>query len=74
MPYGYYEIIRLIGMDSIIYIGFEEKEFLKYFWFSSAVLINPIIKIPLVRKPWNVIDVILALILLVSLFLKSKRV
>ena len=37
------------------------------FWLLSAILINPILLIPLGRTVWNVIDVIWALALVLSM-------
>jgi hypothetical protein len=73
MPYGYYQFVRFIGMLGFIYLGIQDeaRNEIKYFWFASAVLINPIIKIPLGRELWNVIDVIWALILVLSIFKKK---
>ena len=72
MPYGYYQLVRLIGMISFVYFAYEEKDskgkLWMFFWIGSALLINPLLKISLGRELWNVVDVIWALIL----FYQSK--
>jgi hypothetical protein len=52
MPYGYYQFVRFIGMFGFIYLGMQDeiRQEVKYFWLASALLINPIIKIPLGRN------------------------
>lgn len=74
MPYGYFQLVRFLGMFGFIWLGLkdEARQELKYFWFASAVLINPIIKIPLGRELWNVTDVIWAIVLLSTIFLIKK--
>lgn len=70
MPYGYFQLVRFIGMVAFVYLGMQDeaRQEVRYFWFASAILINPIIKIPLGRDLWNVVDVIWAVILLCSAF------
>ena len=76
MPYGYYQIVRFIGMVAFVYLGMQDeaRQEVKYFWFASAILINPIIKIPLGRDLWNVVDVIWVFVLLITIFSKLKKV
>lgn len=68
LPYGYYELLRTVGMVLFIAYGVHnyknKKEAWSYFWFGSALLINPIFKIALGAVIWKVIDVIWGVILL----------
>ena len=73
MPYGYFQFVRFAGMCGFAYLGLDEKTEMKYFWWASAVLINPLIKISLGRNLWNGIDVIWAIILLASIFYDYKK-
>ena len=70
MPYGYYQLVRFLGMIGFLWLAFKENEKgnrgLLVFWLSSALLINPLVKISLGRSLWNVIDVIWAIVLLLS--------
>ena len=77
MPYGYYQLVRFLGM-----IGFGVLAFSAYqrkdnsffiIWASSAVLINPLIKIALGRELWNIVDVIWAILLFVSLKIEKAN-
>ncbi len=72
MPYGYFQLVRFIGMIIFSVLGYfayenKEKTFM-VIWFASAVLINPIFKISLGRTIWNVVDVVWAVALIGSLF------
>lgn len=64
MPYGYYQLVRYITAFSFIWFALkanESKENDKVILFIAvAILFQPLIKIPLGRTIWNVIDVILA--------------
>ena len=75
MPYGYYQLVRFTGMVGFGIIAYAahlrgNKTYL-VIWAVSALLINPIIKIPLGRELWNVIDLIWAVGLIVSLKLEK---
>lgn len=74
MPYGYFQLVRFIGMIGFIILAYNdrnsENKMLFITWICSAVLINPIIKIPLGRTIWNVVDVIWAFILLITLIIE----
>lgn len=76
MPYGYYQLVRFVGMvffGSLAYNHLEdENKGWFVFWLASAILINPIFKISLGREIWNVVDVTWAVVL-VWTSLKTKR-
>ena len=74
MPYSYYMFVRLIGLTGFIYFAYtsEKKSFWYYLWIASAILINPIVKIPLGRLLWNIVDVIWAILILASIFIYNK--
>jgi hypothetical protein len=75
MPYGYFQMVRVVGMIGFGILAVLERENrnkgMFYFYVASAVLINPIVKIALGRELWNVVDVIWAVILLASLVVKK---
>jgi hypothetical protein len=72
MSYGYYQLVRFIGMISFGVLAFQERnrgsDGFFIFWLGSAILINPIFKISLGRELWNIVDVIWAVILLITAF------
>jgi len=71
MPYGYFQFVRFIGMAGFILLAYydssNENKTIMILWICSAVLINPIIKVPLGRTIWNIADVIWAIFLLSTL-------
>ena len=74
MPYGYYQLVRFIGMISFAFLAIQthgKNQTWFVIWVASSVLINPIIKISLGRELWNVVDVIWAAVL-VYLFFGEK--
>lgn len=68
--YGYYQLVRFVGMVGfgiLAYNDYEKNKTWFIIWLSSAILINPIFKIALGRELWNVIDIIWAIILIISI-------
>ena len=77
MPYGYYQCVRFIGMIGFGLLAFENYQNNQTWfviWISSALLINPFFKIALGRDIWNIVDVIWAVLLIMSLILHKKNV
>lgn len=76
MSHEYYQFIRFSGMvffSSLAYKAFQRNDKLYLpIWLISAILINPLIKIALGRTIFSIIDVIWAIILIVSL--KSEKI
>jgi hypothetical protein len=77
MPYGYYQFVRFIGMIGFGLLAFEnyqKNQTWFVIWISSALLINPFFKIALGRDIWNIVDMIWAVLLVVSIILNKKDV
>jgi hypothetical protein len=76
MPYGYYQLVRFIGLicfGLMSYSAFlRNDKFYFIVWLSSAILINPIFKMSLGREIWNIVDVIWAIGLIISL--KTEKI
>jgi len=76
MPYGYFQIVRfaaLVGFVILAYNANEQghkREVIIYV--CLAILFQPLIKIALGRVVWNVVDVIVAIGLILSIFIKPK--
>jgi hypothetical protein len=77
MPYGYYQLVRfaaLMGFALLAYISNQrnqEREVIIYI--ALALLFQPFIKVALGRSIWNVIDVVVATCLIVSIFAKRPK-
>ena len=77
MPYTYFQFVRSIGMIGFAIIAYDEKQKgndkMVILWGLSALIINPIIKVSLGRFLWNIIDLIWATILILSLINDWKK-
>ncbi|MFS4455822.1 DUF6804 family protein [Maribacter sp. 2304DJ31-5] len=74
--YSYYQLVRFIGMVGfgiLAYNNYQQNKTWFLIWLSSAVLINPILKIALGRELWNVIDIIWAVLLMISIFSNKQK-
>ena len=74
--YGYYQLVRFVGMVGfgiLAYKNYQKNKTWFLIWLSSAVLINPIFKIALGREIWNIIDIIWAVLLIISIFSNKKE-
>ena len=72
--YGYYQFVRfsgMVGFGVLAYDEYKKSRTWAVIWLSSAILINPIIKIALGRELWNIIDVIWVILLIISSSAKS---
>jgi hypothetical protein len=76
MPYGYYQLVRfasLIGFGFLAYsANQEDKQTEMIIYGALALLFQPFFKIALGRELWNIVDVIVGIGLLVSIFMQSK--
>ena len=75
MPYGYYQLIRFLGMIGfgiLSYNQYKKNQIWFVIWASSVILINPIFKIALGRQIWNIVDVIWAILLITSILINNK--
>ena len=76
MPYGYYQLVRFLGMVGFAILAknnYRKNDTWFIIWLSSAVLINPFYKIALGRDIWNIVDVIWAILLVASIFIKGPK-
>ena len=76
MPYGYYQLVRLVSFVFFLIIAnkyYKENRInLMYLYIFFAVLFQPFLKISLGRQLWNVVDVVVASILISSIFYTEK--
>ena len=76
MPYGYFQLVRFVAMVAFGLMAYQyysrHKTIAATVFGVLALLFQPIYKIALGRATWNVVDVIVAM-LLIGLFLLEKR-
>lgn len=76
MPYGYFLLVRFVAMVAFGVMAYQyymrQKTVATVIFVVLALLFQPIYKIALGRATWNVIDVLVAG-LLIGLFVLEKR-
>ena len=77
MPYGYFQITRLIALVGFAVLAYKANERQDktemIIYIGLAILFQPLIKIPLGRHIWNIVDVIVGAFLIITLFWKRKN-
>ena len=76
MPYGFYQLVRfiaLVGFTILAYLEFQQKNGIAVILFMAlALLFQPFFKVALGREIWNIVDAVVGVGLLVSLFSKKE--
>jgi hypothetical protein len=76
MPYGFYQFVRFAGLIGFAILAYQanqqgrQTEMLIYG--GLALLFQPFFKIALGRQIWNVVDVVVGIGLIISIFMKPK--
>lgn len=77
MPYGFYQFIRFTGLLGFAVLAYQAnqqgKQTEMIIYGGLVLLFQPFFKIALGRQMWNVVDVVVAIGLILSLFSKSKK-
>ena len=77
MPYGFYQFVRFAALVGFGYLafnangqGYKNEAFI---YLALAILFQPLFKITLGRTLWNIVDVLVGIGLLLSLFSTKKE-
>lgn len=77
MPYGYYQFVRfagLLGFALLAYKAHEQGRQTEMIIYGGlALLFQPFFKIALGRQMWNIVDVVVGVGLLISIFLNLRK-
>lgn len=77
MPYGFYQFVRfisLIGFTILAYQANEKGQQTEVIIYAIlALLFQPFLKVSLGRTLWNIVDVIVAIGLILSIFGLTKE-
>ena len=72
MPYGFYQFVRFISTFCFIYFAYQPNEQKSknevFVYIALAILFQPFIKIALGRTIWNIVDVVVGIGLILSIF------
>ena len=70
LPYGYYTLLRLVARGVFAFAAFiaheRKNQVLPWLYGLTAVLFNPIVKIPLPKEAWVFVDIGAGVLLLVT--------
>lgn len=76
MPYGYYQFVRFVGLIGFAILTYKANRYGRQtemiIYGGLALLFQPFFKIVLDREMWNIVDVVVGIGLLISIFIKSK--
>ena len=79
MPYGYFQAARFIGMLSfalLVFYDYQKNQTINsgvIIYLTLALLFQPFIKIALCKTVWNVVDVLVNVGLIISIFIRPKK-
>ena len=77
MPYGYYQLVRFIAFVGFGYLAFEankkKDEKIMIVFIALALLFQPFLKIALGRFIWNIVDVVVAGFLIISVLKNNNN-
>lgn len=77
MPYGYYNLTRFAAMVVFAYMAYmyaeEKKQELMVTFGALALLFQPFVKIAIGRTMWNIVDVVVAILLITLTIIDFKR-
>ncbi len=77
MPYGYYELVRFTAMLGFAFFAYQsikiKNEIIGLVFLGLALLFQPFWKINLGRDIWQVVDVLVAAGLIISLFKRKTK-
>jgi hypothetical protein len=77
MPYGFYQFVRFVGLIGFTILAYQANQKSRQtemiIYSGLALLFQPFFKIAQGRQIWNVIDVVVGIGLLISIFMKPKE-
>ena len=77
MPYGFYPFVRFAGLIGFAILAYQANEQGRQtemiIYGGLALLFQPFFKIALGREIWNIVDVVVGIGLLISIFMKPKE-
>ena len=74
MPYGYFQLVRLAALVGFVILAYNSNEqghkTEVILYVCLAILFQPLVKIALGRQLWNIIDVVVGIGLIISIFIR----
>lgn len=76
-PYGYYQFVRIAAMLGFAYLAYNSltngKKVFGVLFIFFAILFQPMYKIALGRTLWNIVDVIAAVFIIITIFIEKNE-
>lgn len=76
MPYGYFQLVRFAALTGFAILAYNANEkgnkTETIVYIALALLFQPFIKMTLGREIWNVVDIVVGVALIISVFMKRK--
>ena len=76
MPYGFYQFVRFAGLIGFVILAYQANQHGRQtetiIYGGLALLFQPFFKVALGRQMWNIVDVVVGLGLIISIFIKTK--
>ena len=77
MPYGYFQLVRFVALVGFAILAYKANEQGRkteaIIYICLGILFQPLVKIALGRQIWNIVDVVVGVALLVSLFMRPSN-
>jgi len=77
MPYGFYQFVRFVGLIGFAILAYranqQGRQIEMIIYGGLALLFQPFFKIILGREIWNIVDVVLGIGLVLSIFIKFPK-
>ena len=77
MPYGYFQLVRFVALVGFAILAYKANEQGRkteaIIYVCLGILFQPLVKIALGRQIWNIVDVVVGVALLVSLFMRPSN-
>ena len=77
MPYGFFQLMRFIALVGFGILAYEAhkkgNQSAMFIYIGLAILFQPLMKIALGRQVWNVVDVLVAIGLIISMFITQSK-
>lgn len=78
MPFGFYQLVRFLALVGFVLLAYkastENKTNEMIIYIGLALLFQPFFKIALGRTIWNIVDVIVGISLIITLFIPKKKI
>ena len=77
MPYGYFQFVRFAGLVGFAILAYhanqQGRQTEMFIYIGLALLFQPFIKIEIGRQIWNIVDIVVSIFLIATIFIDRKR-